>query len=108
MGRAITLARGTGAPSGAGAGTLIDLKTAIFIYGKTNTGSGSGQLWKWEQDGASGAGDWYPYGEPFTINSAVNSGKFSARYGTDADVGGYFYLQCPSSVSESMARGIGL
>lgn len=107
MARSVTLDRGTSKPTTAPTvnSTIVDSGSAVIVYGTTGTGSGSCQLWCWEQDGAAGAGDWYPVGDAFTISSSTNSGKFRARFAVDLDRGAYYFLQGPSSITESLIRG---
>ena len=104
----VTLATGTAAPSQTPAAlslTAVELGTAITVFGALATGSGDLLLWRWEPKGASdGTGAWYPYGAAFTVDSAVNSGKYLQRYAVDRDAMGYYYLQLPSGSTSGHAR----
>lgn len=108
MATAAALTAATGAPTTpptALGTTAIDLGSGLQIFGALASGSGDLQLWRWEPKGnADGAGAWYPYGAAFTVDSAVNSGKYLQRYAVDRDAMGYYYLQLPSGSTSGHAR----
>ena len=107
MASTATLVTGTAAPSTAPSAlgtTPITLGTGLHVFGALGSGSGALQLWRWEPTGGDGSGDWYPYGAPFTVDSAVNGGKYLQRYAVDQDSGAHWYLQIPNGSASDHAR----
>ena len=108
-----TLVTGTSAPSTTPTAlgtTAIDLGSGLHVFGALGSGSGNLQLCRWEPTGGDGSGAWYPYGATFTVDSAVNSGKYLQRYAVDRDSGAHWYLQLPggSTSDHAKVRGVRL
>ena len=112
MASTATLLTGTAAPTQTPAAlgtTPITLGSGLHVFGRLATGSGPLQLWRWEPLGAAdGTGSWYPYGATFSVDSAVNSGKYLQRYAVDRDSGANWYLQLPggSTSDHAKVRGV--